>query len=518
MNTTLRHPFVSLWSAIRYRAVLPLIALGVLGGALIGTLTDAFIASLFLMLLGGASMAVSFFVPQERRFLYLVLGLLVFSALLGVSRVFMFDRSFSRELSQFQEKKVSLEGTIVSAPEYKDSSVSFYVSVSAVASAPAGGRVLVSTNPYETLEYGNRVLVEGTLKEPRTFETQSGRLFNYQQYLHAHRTTHVVPFAHVSVVGTDAGNRVIAFLQKVKNALVGRIESILPDPEAPLLSGLLLGEKQSLGDSLYTSFQRAGVVHMIVLSGYNVSLVAQALIKGAGAFLPRVASLSIAGAGIVVFALMTGASETTVRASLMAGLLIVASVLRRPHDALRALLVAGAVMVLVNPYLLVYDLSFQLSFLATAGIIIFADTIAEKLSLLPKALGIRDIAGATLAAQIAVLPILIVSIGAVSVVSPFTNIIVLGAVPFAMAFGFLASMLSFIHPLVAFPATLVTEVLLTYILKVSVWFGNVPFASFNVPGPLVGAALFGTALLYGALLYVFMKQENGKKSPLRLGS
>ena len=351
------------------------------------------------------------------------------------------------------------------------------------------------------------------LKKPLQFETDTGHTFDYPKFLLAHRVTHTMSFARVSVLEERGTEDVLGVLISVKNTLVENIERILPDPEAPLLAGLLLGERQSLGSELYTSFQKAGVVHMIVLSGYNVSLVVHALLKITELVLPRLASFSVAGLGIVLFALMTGASETTIRASLMAGVLILAHVLRRPHHALRALLIAGALMVMINPYLLLYDLSFQLSFLATGGIILFSDIFSKRFTFLPTSFGIRDIAGATIAAQLAVLPILVSSLGSVSVVSPVANILVLVAVPWAMLFGFIAILLAFVGAWIAYPFTIVSYALLTYILELSVWFGDLPFAAITIPPSGVFVASLLLLVLYGVLIKMFIK-KNVLKLPL----
>ncbi len=501
----------------RRNLVLPLVVSGIVFGVLVGTVSSAFIALLFFITLALATLALSFLTIHSRKALYIILSVFFFSSLLGTARVFIFDVSFTNELGAFEQGQSVVLGSVIASPEYTESSVRFRMKVTSVNDNEVDGVVLVSANPFTEIVYGDYVRVRGVLKKPESFITDSGRTFDYERYLYARHITHTVSFAQVSVEKHTGGNPVVSFLQKVKNTLVRRIETILPDPEAPLLSGLLLGERQSLGEELYTSFQKAGVVHMIVLSGYNVSLVAHAFLKTTSFFLPRVMSFSTAGIGIIAFALMTGASETTVRASIMATLIIVASVLKRPHSALRALLLAGAIMVLINPYILLFNLSFQLSFLATAGIILAADPVAKKLTFLPTFFGIRDIAGATIVAQASVLPLLIVSIGSVSIVSPIANVAVIGAVPWAMAFGFIASMLSFISPVIAFPVTVITEALLIYILKVSVWFGGLPFASLTIPQSFMWGALVVVALSYATLGYVLIR-GNEKRLLLRSGS
>lgn len=504
------------WTVPR-SVVVPLAAFGILAGTLIGS------ASPTLQVLLLASLVVIVFVALAlilRHQTGVVLAALIFSAalLIGVSRAFTFSSSLSSDLTPFVGERAVLEGVVVAAPDTRETSTRLTIRVEAVHDRAVDARVLVSTNPYQTFSYGDRVRVSGVVKEPEAFETDSGRTFDYRGYLHAHRITHSVSFADVVVVSSGEGNPLVAHLYSFKDALVARIDQLLPDPEAPLLAGLLLGERQSLGSELYESLQRAGVVHMVVLSGYNVSLVAQAMLKVTEVALPPGARALVATFGIIAFALMTGATETTVRASLMALILLVATVLHRPHVALRALMLAATVMVLVNPSLILYDLSFQLSVLATTGIILFADPIAAQLRFLPMRFGLRDIGGATIAAQLAVLPLLVVSIGDVSLVSPFANLAVLGAVPYAMFFGFVASMVAFLSPLLAFPVALIAHGLLAYILSVSVWFGNLPLSSVTVPPSAVAGVLVALALLYGAGAVTLITRARVLKLPPRLDS
>ena len=489
------------------------IFVGVFFASLFESLTVLFVTLLSIVVIGGI-----FFVARtDKRLLFLLTLLFLISALLGVSRVWVYESTIPRTLDQFVNTKNVIEGVVVEAPDRREFSTRLTVAVEKVNDAPIKGKILASVDRFASVAYGDRVLVSGVLNIPEAFETETGRTFDYRKFLLAHRVTHVVRFAEVDVLESSQGSGIIGLLLGVRDALIVRIERILPDPEAPLLAGLLLGERQSLGDDLYRSFQRAGVVHMIVLSGYNVSLVVAAILKVTETLLPRIASFSVAGLGIVAFALMTGASETTVRASLMAGVLILATALRRPHYALRALLFAGIVMIVINPFLLLYDLSFQLSFLATGGIILFADVFSKRLAFLPEKFGIREIGGATIAAQLSVLPILIISIGSVSIVSPVANLAVLVAVPWAMLFGFIASTLAFVSTWLAYPFTVVTYVFLTYILNVSVWFGDIPISTIIVPPHAVVSVSIGTMLIYGLLLWRFRKGIV-LKSPPRLDS
>ena len=489
------------WTEAR-RRFLPLLAGGIGAGALFGTVFNPLITLLFFSLLSCA-FGVFLAIPRAKvSFAILFAALFFFSGVLGASRAWIFSETIPRELAQFENQSVTITGVVSADPDTRETTLRAPILIDSVNGNKLSGKILVSTDRFAPLSYGDRVEARGVLKRPDAFETDTGRIFNYPRFLFAHRITHTVSFGKVVVVESGKGNPIMQALVRLKNAFVARIEQTLPDPEAPLLSGLLLGEKQSLGSGLYASLQRAGVVHMIVLSGYNVSLVVKALLASTRAMLPRNASFAIASLGIVAFALMTGATETTIRASIMAGVLIMASVLGRPHDALRALLVAAAIMLLVNPFILMYDLSFQLSFLATAGIILFADAFSRRLTFLSERFGIREIGGATLSAQLSVLPLLILSLGNVSLVAPLANIAVLAAVPWAMLFGFVSGLAAFIGTWFAAPFTVVAYALLEYILVVSVWFGNLPFASITVP-PSLGAWLVPVVFLsYGVLIFL----------------
>jgi competence protein ComEC len=311
------------------------------------------------------------------------------------------------------DTKVTIEGVIVRDPDVRQGVQMLTVDVG------QKGMVLVQTDNYQEYFYGNRIRAVGKLEFPQPFDTDTGKTFNYPKYLLARGVTHTVSFAQVSVVDHGEGNFVVSELLGIKHILTNGIRAALPEPESALLEGLLLGNKQGLGKELTDSFRRAGVVHMIVLSGYNVTVVVNAILLVALLFLPRVWALTLAATGIVAFAIMTGASETTLRASLMALVALLAKGLYRPASGLRLLLIATAALALWNPLLVLYDLSFQLSVLSTLGLILFSERIAKSLSFVPEALNLREVSATTIATQVTVLPLLIYSVGQVSVVSRY---------------------------------------------------------------------------------------------------
>jgi competence protein ComEC len=183
---------------------------------------------------------------------------------------------------------------------------------------------------------------------------------------------------------------------------------------------------------------------------------------------------------IILFAIMTGASSTTVRASIMALVVILARGVGRRYDVVRGLTLAASVMVLQNPRILVFDIGFQLSFLATLALIYVSPIVTEWLAFIPERFGLREILVTTVATQVFTLPFILYSMGEISIISLVTNVLVLPCVSPAMFSGFMVGLLGFMHPVIAFPAIAVTNVILTYMIAVVGFFGPLPFSALRL--------------------------------------
>jgi len=194
-------------------------------------------------------------------------------------------------------------------------------------------------------------------------------------------------------------------------------------------------------------------------------------------------SVTIGLVGIVIFALLVGLSATVVRACLMASLLLIIGLTGRVYLILRGLLLAGFMMLLWNPYSLAFDVGFQLSFIATLGLILVAPDLEARLRVMPSPFGVREFLVATLATQLFVLPLLLYQIGELSVVAVIVNILVLPMVPVAMLLTFFTGMVAFVSMSLATPLAFVTHLSLTYIIVIAEWFGSLPFCVIYSTGP-----------------------------------
>ncbi len=186
------------------------------------------------------------------------------------------------------------------------------------------------------------------------------------------------------------------------------------------------------------------MVHIIVLSGYNISIIADSSLKLIG-YLPiaKVFRTLLATGGILLFAILTGASATVVRAAIMGILLLWARETGKIYQALAALIFAAFLMTLVNPKVLRFDASFQLSFLATAGLIFLVPRLEKYFKWFPNFWKFREHLLATISTQIFVLPLLLSLGGTFSWATIPANLLILSAIPSTMFFGFISGLAGF---------------------------------------------------------------------------
>jgi competence protein ComEC len=400
------------------------------------------------------------------------------------------------------ETTISLSARVVSEPEYHPGHQRFVVEGT---EEEEKYKILVSTDRYPEFYYGDVVTVSGTLRKPENFITESGREFDYVQYLAKDEIYYSISFADIELVegGEEKGFR--SFLFSIKNSFLSAIARIIPEPESSLLGGILFGAKQSLGEETEQNFIDTGTIHIVVLSGYNVTIVSEAIVRNLEALLPKQLALSFGGFGIVLFALMSGATTTTIRAGVMGLLGLLARMTGRTYDIVRALCLAAFLMVLWNPYVLMFDISFQLSFIATLGLVVVTPLV-EKWKFVrwctPR-FGIREILASTLATQIAVLPFLVYKIGTLSIIAPLANILVLPLIPLSMGVGFLASLVEALAHLGSTPISWISYGLLHYTIQVVDFLASFSWSAVMLPPLHILIVIF----LYGLIGYWVIKNK-----------
>lgn len=181
----------------------------------------------------------------------------------------------------------------------------------------------------------------------------------------------------------------------------------------------------------------------------------------------------------------------------MAALALLARATGRNYDVARALFLAAVGMILVNPFVLAFDVSFQLSFIATIAVIFFAPKIEKYFSWISESFSLRDIVSVTTAAYIFVFPFILYKMGNFSLVALPANVLVLPFIPFTMGLGFLTGFVGIILPALSVPIGFISYLFLHYELGVIKFFAGLPFASFSFPD----FPLLFTLIIYAYFIY-----------------
>lgn len=464
------------------------IFLSIIFGFLIGVLLASVfkITNAFICL--GLVISVSFFIlglikKNQRRPLLIICIFFVFIAF-GVLRFYTKDISEPKnKLDNFIGQSVILSGVIANEVDTRESSQRFVLQAKNISIADIDykidQKILVSTDLYPEYFYGDEIEVFGKLETPENFTTDTGKEFDYISYLKKDSIFYTLSFGQTKKLSEKKGNIVRYNILQIKKKFLDSIENAIPEPESALADGLLLGTKQSLGEDLEQDFINTGLVHIIVLSGYNVTIIAEALIR-----VLSIVSVSfgiyVGAFAIIIFAIMTGASATIVRASIMAILALIARATGRNYQILRALMLAAAIMVLFNPYILFYDISFQLSFLATLGLIFLSPVFKNSFRFIPERFGLREIVSATIAVQLFVLPFILYKMGNLSLVAPITNTLVLPLVPITMLFSFLGGTFGLLLNFLAVPFAWFAYILLKFEIFIVQTFSKLSFSTIKI--------------------------------------
>ena len=425
-----------------------------------------------------------------------------------------------RRLSYYNDAgDTSLRGFVSAEPSIRDRYTQLEISALKIEHGdewrPVRGRLVLDVPHYPEFEYGDSLLVTGRLETPPVLDD-----FSYKEYLASRGVHSLVRRAQVTVLSERRRWSFARWVYGQKKALRGVLESILPDPDAGLLSGILLGLSHTLPDYLWRAFRNAGLTHIIVISGFNISLVSQAAMLITRRSLHRWLALGISFCAIAFYAFFVGLSAPVLRAALMGCLFILGLLAGRRSHPLTSLAAASLLMTAWNP-LTVWSVSFQLSFASTLALILIEPVLARGAYAWMTGAGgtgwasswirgVREVFLATLAAQMATLPIIWYHFSQVSVVSLLANALVLPAQPPIMILGGIAAALGRLWLPAGRLAAWLVWPLLRYTIVITRSLGDLPLASVTVPS--IGPGLVWA--FYAVLCIVFLRRRRGR---LRIG-
>lgn len=465
--------------------------IGVLAATFINSWQDKFLfAALIAILLGAA-----FFIFNKR-------ALAILSVFLFFGAVYYFGFDFyQQKINIIFDQKLTFNA-LVEKISYGENKQDLVVSLN----PPYKGKIKITTNRYPSFDYGDAIEFEGIIKKPSTEQ--------YANYLAKDGVFGVSSFPKINLIAKNQGSFVKAQLFKIKSFTENSFKKVLSQEKASFLAGLTLGETAEFSKDFKERMKITGTTHLVALSGYNVTIIVQA-ITFLFAFLlfglarSRLLVFILSTFAILGFVIMTGAEASVVRAAIMAGIVLLANQVNRVYSFRNAVTFAALFMVLINPKVLVFDIGFQLSFAALLGIVYLKPAVRKffKMKSEEGFLSWREHLLTTTSAQMAVLPILLGGFGFFSPIAILTNILILIAIPTTMGLGFSVVFLSLISRYFAQIVAWIVNVFLGYEIGLINFFSNFKY------GITVSKFSPVLAIIYVGLLIGFVLWMKRRKNP-----
>ncbi|MFZ2098857.1 MAG: ComEC/Rec2 family competence protein [Anaerolineales bacterium] len=339
-----------------------------------------------------------------------------------------------------------IDGTLVEAPDVRDTYTNLRINVNDLhpvgeeTSIPVGGHLLARVSANTDFKYGDLIRLQGFIATPSENED-----FSYRDYLANQGIYSTMSYPSTSLIQHGLGNPLKTALYAFRQRALDVIYKIYPDPEASLLAGILLGVESGIPQAVQEAFRLTGTSHIIVISGFNITIIAALFALLFSRLLGRRKGAMVAALGIILYTLLVGANAAVVRAAILGLLTLLGHQFGRRQVGLNSLAFTAAAMAIITPTVL-WDISFQLSFAATLGIMLYAEPLtdcfthaASRFIAREKAERLAGLVGEyfllTLAAQITTLPLMIYYFKRLSLTSLVANPLILPAQPLVMVLG-----------------------------------------------------------------------------------
>jgi competence protein ComEC len=433
-------------------------------------------------------------IPFRRRRYAILVALSLVMVIGGILRFQSTETAVNDSHLQFYNdgEMLDIRGVVASDPEPGASSTQLRLTAKEVRVddqwRTVTGTVLLFITPYPAYSYGDMLLVEGKLKSPPRFDD-----FDYAGYLARQGIHSTMLYPRIEVLDQGRGFPVLAGIYSLRHRLADTLAEVMSEPQASLVQGVVLGMRSNIPESLRDDFTSSGTAHLLAISGLHLSIITGILLGMTGRLFGRRYHiyLWVTLLAVWTYAVMTGLHLPVVRAGIMASIFLAAEMLGRQRSVLTALSFAAAIMVVIDPQIL-WQASFQLSFLAITGLVLIAprlqilgDTTVNKVlgegrAVTKMASSITDALSITLGVIIAVWPVIAYHFGTVSLVAPVATLLALPALPLVMVTGLLSAGLGIIALPVGQVFGWVSWVFASYMLGVVSGMASLPFASVAV--------------------------------------
>ncbi len=447
------------------------------------------------LVLGIVTIAATFFIRiirmrhSEHLDLFIVFGFCLLFVALGIGRFAITEFNITHNvLTIFNDKPyaVTIVGRVADAPDLRDAKQNVTVAANDLVvdgkKVVVSGKILATLSIYKTYQYQDEVALQGKLKTPTVFDD-----FNYKNYLLKDGIYSLLYYPKVETISTNHQYNAFTFLYAqilwIKEALRNSIYANFSGSPRLILEGVILGNNKNMTDDLRNQLNVTGLRYLTAISGVHIiiiTLIMMSLLLMLGLWRGQAFYFTLIF--VWLYIILTGFSASGIRAGVMGSILLLSQKLGRQNTSSRTIVLAAAIMLLLNPLLLFYDIGFQLSFLACLGIIYFKPILENLMKIITKehARYIVEMLAVTLTAQLFILPVMAYNFGVVSLIAPLTSLLVLPIMAPLMIVGFLAASVGIFSQVASFVFALPCFVLLLYFKKVLDIFSQ-PWAAATVP-------------------------------------
>jgi len=336
------------------------------------------------------------------------------------------------------------------------------------------GDILVYTYLYPVYSYGDRLEISCKIYQPEPIVGDDGKTFAYDKYLAKDNIMATCFRPRIKILGK---NKDLAFyILKVKDYAWQNLNDYLVEPSSSLAKAMFLATRREIPDELRNIFAKVGLSHMIAISGLHMAIIVwlmQSFLIALG--LSRKSSLWFLIIFLAIYLYMIGFPSSAVRASWMVIILLLGPFLGRSTESIYSLVLVADIFILFNPYLLLYDIGFQLSFLAVAGLLYYVKFFNKALVFIPTKFKIREVMAVTLAAQVFTWPFIIYNFGIFSLIAPIANFLILPFLPAVLILSIILGIFgawSFIANIIAWPLFIILKI----IVQIAELLAKVPYA------------------------------------------
>ena len=436
---------------------------------------------------------------------------------------------------QARNERLTVEGLVCTPPRIVGEKTSLIISASRIIkdgnTVPVKGKILLSVKDSNSLfHYGNYIRARVRLKEPHNFNNPGA--FDYKRYLlyrGIRLRGYVSKPSDIVIMRESAGNYFKTRIERYRSLLRGLILENAPSPEGGILQALILGEKGRIPKDITDKFNRAGVSHILAISGLHVGIVAfisliiiRIIMKSSEYLLLRFNIFKVSALFAVIplisYAFIAGLHISTIRATIMILCFLIALLAGRGRDLLNILAFAAFAILIINPASLI-DVSFQLSFVAVASIILITPTLKR---MIPEGTGggiirrgmtsVLLFTMVSFAAVIGTAPLIAFYFNRISTIALLSNLFAIPIIgftvlPVGMLFILTAPFASIAPVLIT-----VASFFIRIAVSIIVFLSSFSFSSFHITTPTIPEIIFYYLLIITVLKLIDTWKSNEGKT------